>query len=158
MRTICCTTLLLFLCITASADEIASSPQIIAMFAEILRNGSYGLSDYESAAFVLRNGDGSFGCMAWPETQRFRETRYPGERPRGVVAIVHTHPLRMPLPSLNDRWCAKHFNIPIYAISRLSIYKADVDGTAIRIAQNIQWWTYPAVSTRRLCPYPPAKR
>jgi hypothetical protein len=122
------------------------------MFEEVLRNGLYGLSDTESAAFVFRDGDGSFHCLAWPETFRFRESSYRGALPRGVIAIVHTHPFTMPVPSTGDRWTAARLGVPIYAITRFNIYKADTAGRAVAVVRSRQWWTRPIRETR-LCPY-----
>ena len=43
--------------------------------------------------------------------------------PRGVIAIVHTHPNRSPRPSLGDIRTALHSNIPIYVVTRTKIMK-----------------------------------
>ncbi|MGZ5494243.1 MAG: Mov34/MPN/PAD-1 family protein [Thermoanaerobaculia bacterium] len=84
---------------------------------------------------------------------QFRESSYPGELPRGVVAIVHTHPPTMPFPSSGDRWTAAHLGVPIYAITRSNINKADTAGRAVAVVRSRQWWTDPIRETPRLCPY-----
>jgi proteasome lid subunit RPN8/RPN11 len=154
MRTIRCALLLLLVCVAgrASADDLFSNEGVAGMFEEVLRNGLYGTRDTESAAFLLRDADGTLRCIAWPETFRFRESNYPAPIPRGVVAIVHTHPFTMPFPSPRDRWTAAQLGVPIYAITRANIYKADTAGRTVAVVRSREWWTRPT-SEARLCPY-----
>jgi proteasome lid subunit RPN8/RPN11 len=121
------------------AGELTSNPDVLDIFREVLREGFFSLQDWERAAFVIREDDGHYRSMMWPSIGLFRAARYPGPIPRGVVAIVHTHPLSLPLPSANDRALAMRLQMPIYCLTVSSIYKADGRGNTITVAKNRMW-------------------
>jgi proteasome lid subunit RPN8/RPN11 len=121
------------------ADELLDKPEVVDMFAAVLRHGKYGMRDVESAAFVFEKKDGTYQCVAWPESARYHAARFKGEIPRGVVAIVHTHPVSFPAPSKQDRQTAKRLGIPIYAVTMGNVYKADTSGREVRVMRGRQW-------------------
>lgn len=81
--------------------------------------------DYERAAFIIRGADGELSLVNWPEDHLFRRARWTGQIPENVVAVIHTHPLRFPLPSVNDIAESKRIGLPIYVVTRLSLCRAD---------------------------------
>lgn len=143
--------MLLIACVAvpAAADDFASDPSVLAIFANIIRRGSFGMGDLEAAAFVVRKRDGSYGCLLWPSNGEFRAAHYPSPPPSGAVAIVHTHPLSLPFPSPQDRQTAKHLGIPIYALTFTSIYKADISGEVVLIDRSRRWDA--AIKARDVC-------
>ncbi|MDQ6802785.1 MAG: hypothetical protein M3041_18435 [Acidobacteriota bacterium] len=81
--------------------------------------------DFEQAAFVVRHADGSLSVIDWPSGHLFRKATWSGPVPPGTIAIIHTHPLRMPLPSQIDRVEATRTGLTIYAVTRLQLCSAD---------------------------------
>ena len=144
-----------------SADDLLSR-DVLDMFAEVLDRGYYGLRDEETAAFIIR--DGNDRCVLWPATDEYHATRYRWPPPRGIVAIVHTHPLAMPRPSTADRATAIRLGIPVYSITLTSIYRADIFGIETSIVRGRRWF-HDQNSQRGLCafesralqPTPPVK-
>jgi proteasome lid subunit RPN8/RPN11 len=82
----------------------------------------------EVAAFIVRADDGTLSLRSWPNQRRFRTAQGSGPLPADAIAIIHSHPVTMPLPSAMDRREAERLQIPIYAVSRGSLCKADVRG------------------------------
>jgi hypothetical protein len=81
--------------------------------------------DFEQAAFIIQHADGSLSTMDWPSGHSFRKASWNGPVPPGAIAIIHTHPLRMPLPSQIDRTEATRTGLTIYAVTRLSLCAAE---------------------------------
>jgi hypothetical protein len=81
--------------------------------------------DYERAAFIFRGADGELSLVNWSEDHLFRQARWTGRIPENVVAVVHTHPLRMPRPSLNDIAESQRTGLPFYVVTRMSLCRAD---------------------------------
>ena len=94
------------------------------------------VDDFERAAFVVRDADGSLRLIEWPSTHRYRSTAWRGPRPPNVVAIIHTHPKRMPLPSDDDIRTAKRLNMPVMALTARSLCAATAAG-AVRCTTMI---------------------
>jgi hypothetical protein len=131
--------LVAFAATRVSGDELLSDRRVLEIFKDVLRRGSFGLRDEESAAFVIRRKDGSYGCLLWPATAEFRKARYRMPLPRGAVAIVHTHPVSIPWPSSQDRRTAQVLRIPVYALTFANVYKADIDGQSIAVVHRDRW-------------------
>jgi hypothetical protein len=81
--------------------------------------------DFEQAAFIVRQPDGDLSMIDWPSGHFFHKATWVGPVPPGVIAIIHTHPLRMPLPSQIDRTEATRTGLTIYAITRTTLCYAD---------------------------------
>ena len=92
------------------------------------RVGAY--TGTEDAAFIVDRGDGTLECVLWPRTYRHDAQAYRGALPRNTIAIIHTHPIRSPMPSPQDQMEADRLGIPIYALTPFWITKA---------APNLRW-------------------
>ena len=121
------------------ADDLVSDVRTLTIFADVLRRGLFGLRDEESAAFIVREPDGTCGCRLWPSSGDFRAAHYRAAMPDDVIAIVHTHPVSLPFPSPQDRVTARRLGIPIYAVTFGSIYKATADGETELIMRGARW-------------------
>ena len=87
-----------------------------------------GVDDFEHAAFIARDGDGSLRLIEWPWTHGFRSTEWRGPLPPNVVAIIHTHPKQIPLPSDRDVRTAMRLKIPVFALTPRSVCAATATG------------------------------
>ncbi len=96
--------------------------------------------DLERAAFVIRAGD-SFELLHWPYQARKRTAQWLDPMPENVVAVIHTHPRRIPLPSAQDVKSARTLGLPFYVVSRGSLAVADASGRVLR-AKAVPW-TWP---------------
>jgi proteasome lid subunit RPN8/RPN11 len=92
--------------------------------AQLMKHASAD-DDFEQAAFVVRKPDGELSMIDWPSGHFFRRASWSGPVPPGTIAIIHTHPIRMPLPSQIDRMEATRTGLPIYAVTRVSLCSAD---------------------------------
>lgn len=77
----------------------------------------------ERAAFIVDDGEGNLQCVAWPQTNASAEARFIGHVPKGTVAIIHTHPITVPLPSVQDEHEATRLGITVYALTPLAVTK-----------------------------------
>src|SRR5215475_7311276 len=57
----------------------------------------------ESAAFIVDTGDGNLVCLVWPATHQHHKESFYGGIPARTIAIIHTHPPNMPIPSPEDQ-------------------------------------------------------
>jgi len=94
--------------------------------------------DYEIAAFAVRAADGSVSLVFWSDTRRFHGAQWSGRLPDGVVAVLHTHPYRSPLPSLRDAAEARRLGLPFYVVSRGALSVVEPDGRVHR-ARILPW-------------------
>lgn len=122
----------------APAHDLVDESMVVDMFAEVLQRQP-GV-DTESAAFIVRDEDGDYRCVLWPNTAEYHRAHYAFKPPLGMVAIVHTHPLDLPEVSPGDRATAMRLRIPIYAITARSISEADVFGHARMVTKNTRWF------------------
>jgi hypothetical protein len=111
---------------------------VVQCFAQLVRNAKLGRVDSERAAFLVLHEEG-VECMEWPAGNDFRMARWSGPRPRGVVAIAHTHPLAFPAPSDGDIDQAKRSGISIFVLTAMSVRVIHADGRTERLADNAEW-------------------
>jgi proteasome lid subunit RPN8/RPN11 len=100
-----------------SDSDLFRDLSVQACFANLMREARSGFTSEESAAFVVMNADGALRCIDWPATHAFKEAHWKGPIPAGVVAMAHTHPLRSPYPSVDDRNEAVRIGMPIFVLS-----------------------------------------
>lgn len=114
-----------------------SDANIATLAREVLaRTGSS--EDFEAAAFVVRAADGTLRLLHWPLDRAYRSARWDAPLPDGVVAVVHTHPRKSPLPSRQDRLEARRLGVPFYVVSRATLCMTDSSGQ-MRCAENDVW-------------------
>ena len=111
-------------------DPILGSARGLALSRDLLwwnRSGAFDRT--ERAAFIVNGEDGAFECLLWPGTQERDRATFRGEMPPGTVAIIHTHPILVPMPSEQDVEMAKRLGIAIYALTPISITRASPSGS-----------------------------
>lgn len=130
------TLVLLWLSLAAGSD-LADDPRVLHDFATMLRDARYGYGA-EHAAFLVRNSDGSVALVFWPDG--FADSaQWIGALPPGAIAIVHTHPTWLPMPSRIDRCTSRATHLPVYVLTRGTIAKA-VDGGVVVVRRS---WVLP---------------
>jgi hypothetical protein len=115
----------------AASLELAS-PQALHWYESLLAEGGYGRLDYERAAFLIRERDGSLTLEPWPG-RGFRHATFRGAVPARTIAILHTHPAGQPQPSARDRAEAKRLGIPVVVITPGSVIAAEPTSARTRV-------------------------
>lgn len=101
----------------------------------------FGREASERAAWVLAADASHVRWQAWPNGHRYLRARWTGPVPVDAVAIVHTHPAVVdPKPSPKDVETARRLRMPVYAVSRTGIWKADPNGLVVAV-DDARWWT-----------------
>ena len=113
---------------SAQSSEIANDPQVRRFFWSMMQDNRYGFTETEDAAFVVRREDGRIEFIKWSSETHHRAT-WRGKLPRGVIAIVHTHPNWIPNPSPTDARTAKLRRVPVYVVTRSHIIKTTGEAT-----------------------------
>src|SRR5688500_1901307 len=101
-----------------------ASPQASFWYEQLLADGGHGRLDRERAAFLIREDDGTLTLAPWPHGG-FRHSSFRGEVPARTIAILHTHPAKLPQPSAQDRAEAKRLGIPIVVITTSGVVVAE---------------------------------
>jgi proteasome lid subunit RPN8/RPN11 len=98
-----------------------------------------GISEeLEHGAFIVAGENGEPRLVHWVSRLAFREARWRGPLPDGVLAVIHTHPHKSPLPSSQDALEARRLGMPFYVVSRSSLSVVGPDGR-VRRAAFIPW-------------------
>src|SRR5438046_8960092 len=108
---------------------------ILFCFLHLVSRSFNGFVTSESAAFLVKQADGTTGCIDWPSTHEFKQARWSGPLPEGVVAMAHTHPLSSPQPSTDDVQAAMRIRLPTFVLTPKLI-------TVIHAAGRLQILTY----------------
>lgn len=114
--------LLLFISLRVEAADlrrysaIVDDPDAIACFDRLVRLAGYGRRSDERAAFLVER-DGRIACVAWPSRNEYQAASWESAWPEGVIAIAHTHPRELPLPSANDRREARRLQLPVIVLT-----------------------------------------
>jgi proteasome lid subunit RPN8/RPN11 len=124
--------------ITVARAETLDDDAVVARLATEVLDRVSAVDDVEVAAFIVRGDDGTLSLAHWPNRHRFREAQWTGPAPAGVVAIIHTHPHRSPLPSTRDAREARRLNLPFYVVSRASLCVVSPEGR-LRRARHLPW-------------------
>src|SRR5438105_5004827 len=91
----------------------------------LLQAARYGQTQYEVAAFAVRDIDDRVTFVRWPFDHRQLEARYKGPIPAHTFAIVHTHPTGHPLPSVDDEATARQLGMAVYVLTINSITRSN---------------------------------
>ena len=102
----------------------------------LLSKAQWGMSHQEQASFIVRTPSGALTFVRWPATDEPNVQRYRGV-PRGTVAIAHTHPNWLPMPSAIDRGTAMSVHVPVYVVTRTKITLTD--GRETRVVVDGEW-------------------
>ena len=103
---------------------------VLVCFSQLVKRSFSGFATFESAAFLVMQDDRSIQCIDWPKTHDFKQTRWSGPLPTGVVAMAHTHPLSSPFPSPQDIAEAQRAGMPIFVLTPNMINVVHADGRA----------------------------
>ena len=120
-------------------DRFLADPIVLGFFADVLRNGGLGYRKSESAAFLVRESDGTHRCVTWPFTREVQMQRFEGTAPDGTIAIIHTHPESLPDPSSGDRRVAMAAGVPVFVVTRRAIVGARADGSVHAVIEGRLW-------------------
>ena len=112
-------------------------PAVHGVFAALLRNARYGCSNQEQAAFLIRDARGATFFLRWRGNGELNRAEWDGPLPAGTVAIIHTHPNWLPLPSSRDIRVARETAVPVYVITLTRI--ARTDGGAPFVVVSRDW-------------------
>ena len=119
-----------------TADDL----RVLGILQELAARGAQQVHDREVAAFLVQDAGGFITCVMWPLSAAARSERYDGVIPAGTVAIAHTHPTYAPLPSRGDVGQARRIGLPIYVITRWSLYVVDpTSGTCLALIEHKNW-------------------
>jgi proteasome lid subunit RPN8/RPN11 len=117
----------------ASHDEIAADLSVRGIFLFLLQTAHRD----ERAAFIIRTPCGGFTFVSWPMSDDANSVTWRGAYPRGAVAIVHTHPNWLPMPSRIDMQSAVAAHLPIYVITQRHVTKTD--GVTSKVVLEGEW-------------------
>jgi len=117
----------------ASHDEIAVDQGVRGIFLFLLQTTHRD----ERAAFIIRTSCGGFTFVSWPASDDANSVAWRGAYPAGTVAIVHTHPNWLPMPSRIDIRSAAAAHLPIYVITTRRITKTD--GVTAKVVLDGEW-------------------
>ncbi len=114
-----------------SLDWLADT-RVRAGLVRLIERAAYGLAPYESAAWVVRDREGSVDLRPWALTGAVERATWRGPRPEGAIAIVHTHPRRDdPRPSSADASLARRLGLTVYTLSAGGVWAARSDGRIV---------------------------
>jgi hypothetical protein len=125
--------LVTFVVISTAQSQSTAKPKSSMMILcyQLWQRTEFGWNEkqIERAAWVIRDGEGRFQWMEWPDWEERNKMRWKGAIPKGVVAQIHTHPnYSHPEPSKQDANVAKELHIPVYTVSGAGIWRVAPDG------------------------------
>jgi len=119
------------------ATDIACDARVLQESWNLLAVAGYGQRDYERGAFIVRDDRGQLRLSVWRFDRELRSAHFSGAIPSGVVAITHTHPNSLPMPSDDDMLLARRTGLPVYVLTRMII--TATDGSRIRVVVSRDW-------------------
>lgn len=120
-----------------SSDHLECQDGFVTQAWDLLKMASYGQSQYEQAAFIIRDPSGAERFARWPFQHQASEATYAQAMPSNAIAIIHTHPNRVPLPSDHDVRLAARLQLPVFVVTRTMI--ARTDGRGVEIIYRGDW-------------------
>jgi hypothetical protein len=101
---------------------LADDPGVQALLRDLLKKAGYGHRTTERAAFLVIDARGEYQCLLWPFHHGFAKERFRGRVPPFTIAVAHTHPNSVPLPSAQDEREAGRLGLPFLVVSLHDIY------------------------------------
>jgi len=105
--------------------DIVREPQVQTLMRALVRGARSGFEHREGAAFIVRSASGNFYSIEWPSNGQLDSARWEGRFPHGTVAIAHTHPTHLPMPSNIDITTARNVRVPVYVVTPAKITRTD---------------------------------
>jgi proteasome lid subunit RPN8/RPN11 len=121
----------LLLLILGIHPDLVVEPQVQTLMHELLSGTRAGFEHREEAAFIVRSASGNFYAIEWPSNGALDSARWEGAFPDGTVAIAHTHPTQLPMPSNIDINVARGTHVPVYVVTPETITRTDGGEPAI---------------------------
>lgn len=125
---------LLLMLLLSLQPDIVREPQVQTLMRELVRDARAGFEHREGAAFIVRSATGNFYSIEWPSNGALDSARWTGAIPAGTVAIAHTHPTHLPMPSNIDAVTARGVHIPVYVVTPAKITRTD-GGEGVVVAE-----------------------
>ena len=116
---------LLLLMLLGLQPDLVREPQVQTLMRELLSDTRSGFEHREEAAFIVRGAHGNFYSIEWPSNGALDSARWEGAFPPGTVAIAHTHPTHLPMPSNIDITVARDVHVPVYVVTPAKITRTD---------------------------------
>lgn len=126
-------------CTANAFADVVASPHVTAHFRELLRDARYGYGR-EEAAFLIRLDDDAYALVVWPGSGDVDRGRWEGAVPPNTVAIVHTHPGWLPMPSAIDRATSRDSGLPVYVVTSGGISRAACGEVSV-VLRRAAWAT-----------------
>ena len=93
----------------------------------LLAESGYGRLPRETAAFLIRESDGTLTLQPWTDGG-FRHAKFRGVVPPRTLAVLHTHPRGETQPSARDRAEARRLGVPVVVITPEAVVAALPEG------------------------------
>ena len=122
-----------------SGAGVLRDSTVIACFAHLVSGALYGFGTFEKAAFLVLQADHPVRCIDWPSTHEFKQARWSGPMPAGVVAVAHTHPLSSPDASPDDIKLARRIGMPIFVLTPDIVSVIHADGRVETLVYHKPW-------------------
>lgn len=106
---------------SAKADLILDP--VVLDFCRLLVNEARAEREMEQAAYVVRTPAGALYFVWWPAAGERNSVEWRGPIPRGAIALVHTHPPWLPMPSRLDMATASRTRLPVYVVTPFLVLK-----------------------------------
>lgn len=116
---------LFLLLILGLQPDLVREPQVQTLMRELLSDTRAGFEHREEAAFIVRSASGNFYSIEWPSNGALDSARWEGAFPPGTIAIAHTHPTHLPMPSNIDITVARDVHVPVYVVTPARITRTD---------------------------------
>lgn len=120
-----------------SSDNLECHAGFVTQSWDLLKMAAFGQSKFEHAAFIVRDPSGAERFAYWPFRHQASEATYDQAIPDNAIAIIHTHPNPVPLPSDHDIHLAGRLHLPVYVVTRTMI--ARTDGQRVEILYSGNW-------------------
>ena len=104
-----------------------TAPEEVAAFAAVLLARSGASEDFERAAFLTRDHDGSLSLVEWDFERSYRRAVWRGAIPKTAIAVMHTHPSHLRQPSIVDVEEAVRIKMPFIVVTRQYVCIATPD-------------------------------
>ena len=136
------------------AGRLVNDPEVLVLLSDLMRLGGYGFRETESAAFIVVEKGGRYRCITWPFHADPQRQQYRGTIPEFTVAIAHTHPRNLRMPSARDQFTARTTGLPVVVVTPHHIYVATPEGGTVAVINEQVPWMRGDASSLGICRAP----
>jgi hypothetical protein len=142
-----CLTAVLLVAVSSQGQEAkfdfrqaSGDADVRSVFATFMKFSANRPDDLEHAAFMVRDADGKLSCVQWPYVNWEHARNYRGVVPEGTVAIIRVQSWGEERPSSADITQSVTSGLPVYTLTRWSIYAVDpASGETVQIVSSKDW-------------------